>query len=107
MIAVNDVHSRLNPTSVARIARPTSLAELAETVRTSRAVSIAGGRHAMGGQQFGAGSVLVDMRGFDRVLAFDRERGLLDVEAGIEWPELLAWLDDTQAGVSDPWGIVQ
>jgi FAD/FMN-containing dehydrogenase len=107
MIAVNDVHSRLNPTVVARVARPTSVDELAATIRGARAVAVCGGRHAMGGQQFGAGAVLVDMRGLNRVLGFDRARGLLDVEAGIEWPELLDYLDAAQAGVPDPWGIVQ
>ena len=39
--------------------------ELQEAVRGAAArglsVSVAGGRHAMGGQQFGAGTVLLDM----------------------------------------------
>ena len=110
-VAVNDIHSQLNHTVVDRIARPPSVDELRATVRAARearkAVSVAGGRHAMGGQQFGTGTVLVDTRGLDRVLGFDAERGVVDVEAGIQWPALLAYLDEAQAGSPDPWGIVQ
>ena len=66
-------------------------------------MSIAGGRHAMGGQQFGEASVLVDTRALDRVLAFDTERGLITVEAGILWPALLEYLERAQgAGCEVP-----
>src|SRR2546425_10868674 len=54
---VNDIHSQLNPTRVDRIVRGQSLEELRSVIRDSRseqkAISISGGRHAMGGQQFG------------------------------------------------------
>ena len=57
---VNDVHSQLNRTRVGEIVRPESLAELRDLVRRAgregHAISVAGGRHAMGGQQFAAGS---------------------------------------------------
>jgi FAD/FMN-containing dehydrogenase len=108
---VNDVHARLNPTRVARVVRPRSVAEVREAVRTAAAeglaVSIAGGRHAMGGQQFGTGTVLLDTTGLDRVLAFDPAAGEIEVEAGIQWPALLAWLDQAQHGHPAPWGIIQ
>ena len=64
---VNDVHSRLNETRVAAIATPHSVAEVQQVVRRAakdgRAISIAGGRHAMGGQQFGTDTLLIDTRG--------------------------------------------
>ncbi|MGI9253481.1 MAG: FAD-binding protein, partial [Thermomicrobiales bacterium] len=67
---VNDVHSALSPSRVAEIVRPASLAAVRAAVRRAAAeglaVSIAGGRHAMGGQPFGADSLLLDMRGLDR-----------------------------------------
>ena len=91
---VNDVHSQLNATRVAAIVKPRDVDELAGDRRdahgaTGTSVSIAGGRHAMGGQQFGEASVLVDTRALDRVLAFDAERGLVTVEGGIQWPALI------------------
>ena len=108
---VNDVHSQLNATRVAAIVKPLSLDELGSAVAAARSagtpVAIAGGRHAMGGQQFGEASVLLDMRGMKRVLAFDDERGVITVEGGIEWPDLIGYLNQAQTGRSRQWGIVQ
>jgi FAD/FMN-containing dehydrogenase len=106
---VNDVQSRLNATRVEQILRPDSVEALqaALTERPDRVFSLAGGRHAMGGQQFGAGTTLLDMRDCNHVLNFDRERGLLEVQAGIEWPELLAYLHREQEGQAKPLSIRQ
>jgi FAD/FMN-containing dehydrogenase len=108
---VNDVHSRLTRTEVARVERPDSIGRLSAMIRRARedghAISVAGGRHAMGGQQFGQGTVLLDMRGMARVRAFDAERGLVTVESGIQWPALIDHLLRVQAGRPRPWGIVQ
>lgn len=102
---VNDIHSWLNPTRVEAVRRPSSLAGLQEAVRDARArshaLAVCGGRHAMGGQQFCAGGHLLDTSGLDRVLALDAVRGLVEVEAGIQWPSLFAALEDT------PWGVRQ
>jgi FAD/FMN-containing dehydrogenase len=46
----------------------------------------------MGGQQFLEGGVLLDTRRLRRVLSFDPEAGRIEVEAGIQWPELLSVL---------------
>jgi FAD/FMN-containing dehydrogenase len=108
---VNDVHSQLNPTRVDHIVRVDSLEAIRTTIlkakREGKAVSIAGGRHAMGGQQFGADTVLIDTGQYKRVLSFDSNRGLVDVEAGIQWPELVEYLLTVQQGRSRQWGIVQ
>lgn len=108
---VNDIHSRLNETHVHRVVYPDSIEAVQALVRNARAegqaVSIAGGRHAMGGQQFGAGTVLCDMTGMNRVLSFDRDRGLVELEAGIRWPELLRYLARAQKGSRCQWGIRQ
>jgi FAD/FMN-containing dehydrogenase len=101
---VNDVQSQLNATRVHRIVQPTSLDEvqaaLANAKREGRAVSVAGGRHAMGGQQFGHDTVLLDTKRLNRVLSFDREKGHIEVEAGIEWPELIEYLHREQRAPS-------
>jgi len=121
---VNDIHSQLNATRVDAIVQPRDCAELMTVLALARAagksVSIAGGRHAMGGQQFGEASLLIDTRALGRVLAFDTERGLITVEGGILWPALLDYLDRAQqeqvqrrrkrdtAQVPDrQWGIIQ
>jgi len=110
-IEVNDVQSQLNPTRVNRIVKPQSLgaiqAALQGAQREGRAVSVAGGRHSMGGQQFGTDTLLVDMMGFNQVVRFDRAAGQIEVQAGIQWPQLIEYLEREQAGRPRPWGIRQ
>lgn len=110
-VLVNDIHSQLNQTRVNRIIKPLSTGDLRATILTARsegkALSITGGRHAMGTQQFGTGTILIDMTGMNRVLNLDAESGIVDVEAGIEWPKLLDYLSTAQAGNDNQWGIVQ
>lgn len=110
-VNVNDVHSRLNPTRVAEIVAPANVADvqaaLVGAASERRGISIAGGRHAMGGQQFGAETVLLDMRGMRRVLGLDTDQGRVEVEAGIEWPELIEHLHAVQRDADRAWGIVQ
>jgi FAD/FMN-containing dehydrogenase len=111
-VPVNDIHSVLNPTDVARVAQVTSIEDVRhELVRAQAdglAVIAAGGRHAMGGQQFAGGGVMLDTRPFQRVIAFHRELGLIEVEAGIQWPELVGYLSEAQ-DADDPerWTIIQ
>ncbi|HKP85030.1 MAG TPA: FAD-binding oxidoreductase [Blastocatellia bacterium] len=108
---VNDIHSQLNSTRVSRVLRPTSDEEVRAIIldarQSGKSISVSGSRHAMGGQQFGTATALLDMRGMNRVLGLDAERGLVEVEAGIEWPQLLAFLNQSQSGRQKQWGIVQ
>jgi FAD/FMN-containing dehydrogenase len=109
-VLVNDVQTGLNPTWVANIIRPTSVAEIRNLVKDcakhSRAISVSGSRHAAGGQQFATDSVLLDMRAMNRVIGLDDKTGVLHVEAGIEWPELFhGYLSLQRENVR--WGIRQ
>jgi FAD/FMN-containing dehydrogenase len=110
-IRVNDIHSQLNPALVSEVLTPGSIDECHSILRRARqsgqTISVAGGRHSMGSQQFADGSLLIDTRGLKRVLNFDRERGLLDVEAGIQWPELIEYLHREQEDQEHQWAIVQ
>lgn len=108
---LDDVHSRLNATRVAQVCQPRTLFELQATVRRAAAagqrISVAGGRHAMGGQQFAADSVHIDMRGLDKVLKTDPLLGLLQIEAGAMWPRIIAATHAMDAGSQTRWGIRQ
>jgi len=110
-VSVNDVHSHLNPTKVHDVVRPDSIEAVQSVVREAsrdgRGVSVAGGRHAMGGQQFATNSTLIDMNGLTRVIEFDRVRGEIEVEAGIQWPELYQYLLQSQVNEQKPWAFVQ
>src|SRR5437764_8801378 len=101
-ILVNDVHGQLSATWVYRIVQPETLDGLRAALRLAsrerRALCIAGGRHSMGSQAFAADGVLVDTRKLTKVLSFDDERGLIEVEAGMQWPQLLQALNYAQPG---------
>jgi FAD/FMN-containing dehydrogenase len=110
-ILVNDIHSQLNSTRVLGILQPRSPEDVQSIVRSARKdrkiISVAGGRHAMGGQQFGTDTLLVDIRKLSQVLDLDRKRGIIEVEAGIEWPELIDSYLTLQNGDRQSWGIAQ
>src|ERR1700730_847748 len=75
-VYVNDVHSQLNFTRVFRIQQPQSVAEVQRIIHAARkgrkAISFCGGRHAMGCQQFGSDTELIDIRKLNRVRYLDR-----------------------------------
>src|SRR5947209_12990929 len=47
------------------------------------------------------------MRFFKRLISFDQERGLVEAEAGIQWPKLIRTYLDAQANSAKQWGIAQ
>lgn len=108
---VNDTHSALNRTPVSHVVEPRTPEDVVREVQQVRdreeSLAICGGRHAMGGQQFLAGGTLLDMRRLNRVCDFDEARGLLKVEAGISWPDVIrGYLVHPGKGHSH-WGIRQ
>jgi FAD/FMN-containing dehydrogenase len=108
---VNDVHSQLNPTRVSEILQPRSPQDVREIIRTAqknrKTISICGGRHAMGGQEFGTDTTLIDIRKLNRIINFNRDTGIIEVEAGIEWPQLTEGYLARQSGDKRTWGIAQ
>ena len=108
---VNDIHSGMNRTSVSRVYEPRNVEDVVRTVQRCRSearpLAVAGGRHAMGGQQFLSAGALLDMRRLNRVRSFDEERGLLEVEAGIQWPDVIRAYLTRPGGMQCPWGIRQ
>ncbi len=90
---VNDV-TQLNPIAVERVVRPRSIAEIQELVAShSGPISIGGARHSMGGQIATEGALALDMRGLDRVIAFDPGASTITVEAGITWRAIQTVID--------------
>jgi FAD/FMN-containing dehydrogenase len=108
---LNDVHSRLNATRVANIVQPSSLADLQSIIKSAASagqqISVAGGRHAMGGQQFASDALHVDTRLLHRVLGHDAQRGLLHVEGGAIWPQIIQASHAVPSADGTGWGIRQ
>jgi len=109
-VLLNDIHARLNPTEVHEVVTPTTEGEVVQAVRRAAdqglAISLCGGRHAMGGQQFGAGNLQLDLSRLDGVGPVDVDRVPADGDrvpadgdhvvvragAGVQWPQLAAAL---------------
>ena len=110
-VLVNDVHSQLNETRVRRVLTPRTVDDVQAAIRAAGSegtpVSVCGSRHAMGGQQFGSDTILLDLRSLNAVRGFDAEKGTIEVDAGIEWPALVTHLLDRQRGRPEQWGIAQ
>ncbi len=110
-ILCNDIHSKLNPTLVAEIVTPESTDQVASLVSAiaadGRTLSICGARHAMGGQQFGTHTVLLDCSRLDQIGSVDPTHGLVELGAGVKWRELVEALRSQQTGVGTAWTIRQ
>lgn len=92
-LLINDV-TGLNPVTVWAVARPESVAEVQDAVRRATGpVSIGGGRFSMGGQVASPGSLHVDMRAMNRIVAFWPMEKRIRVQAGIRWCDIQAFID--------------
>ena len=111
MPLLNDVHSQLNETEVARVVAPATPEEvsaaIAEASAEGLAVCPAGSLHSMGGQQFARGGVSLSssrLKGIDSLEAGART---VWVQAGVTWTELVSWLQAEQTGQPDGLTIIQ
>ena len=94
---VNDMHAQLNHCKVSSwivLRSPTQAASQIKraSYEPDGHLAICGSRHAGGGQQFATGAPLLDVTGMKKVLAYDATNGLITVQSGACWPELIAWL---------------
>ena len=90
---VNDV-TQLNPVPVWAVHRPTCIDDVRDALkRTDGPVSVGGGHFSMGGQTASPGSLHLDMRSLNRVIAFSPIERTVRVQAGMRWCELQEFLD--------------
>jgi FAD/FMN-containing dehydrogenase len=90
---VNDV-TGLNPTAVARVLTPTTVAEIVAAVRDHPGpISIGGGRYSMGGQTATDAALHLDLRRFNRILAFSAAQKTITVQAGTRWRQIQEHID--------------
>ena len=90
---INDV-TQLNPVRVMAIIAPISTEEVQEALRrTHGPVSIGGGRFSMGGQTASPGSVHIDMRTMNRIIAFSPRDKTIRVQAGVRWCDIQRFVD--------------
>ena len=91
---VNDA-SCLDRTRVFGVVRPRQEEEIRESLQFASEegiqVSVAGRRHSMGGQAFFRDALVLDMVGYNRI-SLDEESGVLRVQSGATWREVLNYL---------------
>src|SRR4051794_27946444 len=93
MPTVNDV-TQINPIEVFAIATPRSIAELQHTLtNTALPISVGGGHFSMGGHTASPGSLHLDLREMNQVLAFDPQGKTIRVQAGIRWCDIQRFVD--------------
>ncbi len=84
--------ARLTPAQVERVEQVHGVDGLRAVLQDARTrglkVSISGSRHSQGGQTYSAGGVVLDMRGFNRILAIDPDARTIRVESGATWDEV-------------------
>lgn len=96
---VNDV-TQLNPIAVSRVITPTTTEEIVAAVREHPGpVAIGGGRYSMGGQTATEGALQIDMRSFNRILAFSPAEKTITVQAGTRWRQIQEAIDAADLSV--------
>lgn len=92
---VNDA-SHLNKTAVYGLVRITNENEILGALQYAREhnlkVTCAGQQHSMGGQTFTHGGLILDLRGFNRII-LDKEHKTVNVQPGVRWWQLQQLLD--------------
>lgn len=108
---LNDVHSALNETAVKIVKHPQSIQDIIDAIvlakKSDLSISISGGKHSMGGQEFGTDTIHLDMSAYNKIINLDKDKGIVELESGIQWPELINWLVEKQKNDPNPWGIRQ
>ncbi len=95
---VDDI-TRLYRIPVAQVLTPTSTDEIVAALREHQGpVAIGGGRYSMGGQTATEGALQLDMRQFNRILAFSPGDRTITVQAGTRWRQIQQHIDS--AGLS-------
>ena len=110
-VLVNDTHTQLNPTYVDQIVYPNTVETVQDIIhkstRNGNKICIAGARHAMGAQQFATDAILIDTTTLSKVLKFNKEKGIIEVEGGTRWPQVIGYLLQGQKGEKMQLGIAQ
>ena len=90
---VNDV-TQLNPVEVEKIIEPQTIREIVDAIKSHAGpVSIGGGRYSMGGHTATERSLHIDMRKFNQVISFSKDKKEITVQAGITWRKVQEYID--------------
>ncbi|MFT3933207.1 MAG: FAD-binding protein [Chitinophagaceae bacterium] len=90
---VDDI-TQINPVLVASVEKPSTIEDLRTIIKNAeKPISIGGGRFSMGGQTASHESIHIDMRQFNKIIAFSKENKTICVEAGTRWCDIQHHID--------------
>src|SRR5205807_573492 len=79
---------------VGQVLTPRTIDEVVAAVKSHPGpISIGGGRYSMGGQTATEKALQIDMRQFDKVIRFSREKKEITVQSGITWRKIQSFID--------------
>ena len=89
--------ARLLPAKVGRVERVRDLEQLRGLLKEAKErklkVAIAGSRHSQGGHTWTDGGLVLDMKGFDRMLSLDEKSRTLTAQAGATWDDVQRYVN--------------
>jgi decaprenylphospho-beta-D-ribofuranose 2-oxidase len=89
--------SRLHPTAVREVIRPTTEEQVRDAIQGAAAqglkVAIAGKRHSMGGQTLFPNAIALDMLAFNKIVSLDDASKILTVQSGATWSDIQRFLN--------------
>lgn len=85
--------TELYPVQVKGIIVPHTTDEIVKAVKENDHVSIGGGKNSMGGQTASERAVQIDMREFNKILAFSTTTKEITVQSGIRWRDIQDYID--------------
>ncbi len=85
--------SRFYQATVDRIEYPRTITELHQLVTTSKKpIALAGGKYSMGGKVWCQDGLVIDTAQLNAITAFDPEKKVVTVQAGIRWRDVQEFL---------------
>lgn len=108
---VNDIHSQINNTLIKSVFTPESVKDIQRIISQARSegkyISVAGGFHAMGGQQFLQNGILLDLSKMNKVLEFKPDQKIIEIQSGMKWNDLINFTVSNQIDKKQQVGIRQ
>jgi FAD/FMN-containing dehydrogenase len=83
---------KLLPTSIKQIRSATDERSLQEWIQAAakqgEKISVAGMQHSQGGHTYYPGGIMIDMKSYDKILAYHPEEKMIRVQSGITWEKI-------------------
>lgn len=106
---VNDSHCQFNRTRVRSVIDVQNVEDIQAAIESCRRegwpLSMFGGRHCLGGQQFATDGLILNMRGLNRIVSLDEMTGIVHIQGGVLWTDIRKFLSSRSSAAK--WEVHQ